>query len=100
MGMFSFHPLAIRPGYFLEMVSRKEIDNQSVLIAKPVRALIDLICKRKMEWQGIHLLAEDLRIEFNLLHSISRADIDVLKQVYLHKRVGSFLSFLSGEVAS
>ena len=42
LGTYSFHPLAIRKGYFLELVERVQINNQAMLVATPIRALLDL----------------------------------------------------------
>ena len=45
LGSLSFHPLAINKGHFLELVERLKIDGQSMMVAKPVRALMDLVCR-------------------------------------------------------
>ncbi len=94
-GSFSFHPLAIQPGYFLELVERVTISEQAMLIAKPFRALMDLVCLRKVEWQGMSWLTEGLRIDYELLRSITSADIRTLDLVYKQKRVRSFLKSLA-----
>jgi hypothetical protein len=44
-----FHPLAIAPGYFLELVARQQDQQQTMFVAKPLRALMDLVCLRKIE---------------------------------------------------
>lgn len=94
-GDFSFHPLAIAPGYFLELVSRQQHQQQTMLIAKPVRALMDLVCLRKVEWRGIEWLTEGLRIEPASLRGITDADIRTLEMVYTQKRVKNFLKSLA-----
>lgn len=98
MGNYSFHPLAIQPGYFLECVNRHQLDGQTMLIAKPCRALMDIICLRKLDWQGIGWLTDGLRVDLELLRAISGKDIHILQFVYKHKRVKSFLSALSREL--
>jgi predicted transcriptional regulator of viral defense system len=98
LGAYSFHPLAIQSGYFLELVNRVQVDGQIMLVAKPCRALMDLICLRKVSWKGMGWLAEGLRIDSDLLSSITRRDINTLDLVYKHKRVKSFLSSLSLEL--
>ena len=97
-GIYSFHPLATRPGFFLELVSRLQIDGQTMLVAKPFRALMDLICLRKVEWKGIEWLLEGLRIDLSLLGNITNGDIQTLQRVYKHKRIQSFLSALGREL--
>ncbi len=98
MGSYSFHPLAIQQGYFLELVNRHQIDGQTMLVAKPCRALTDLICQQKQKWQGMGWLTESLRIDLEFLRTITATDIQTLKLVYKHKRVKSFLSSLALEL--
>lgn len=95
LGSFSFHPLAIQPGYFLELVVRQQIQQQTMLVAKPVRALMDLVCLRKVEWQGMSWLTEGMRIDYDSLRTITNADITTLEAVYTQKRVKSFLRSLA-----
>ena len=97
-GLYSFHPLAIQSGYFLEMVSRVQLDGQMVLMARPCRALLDLVCLQKKSWKGINWLYEGLRIDSDFLETITRRDINILKLIYKHKRVKFFLSSLSLEL--
>lgn len=98
LGNFTFTPLAIKKGYFLELVTRHTLDGQTVLVAAPCRALMDLICLRKVIWQGMGWISEGLRIDPDLLNSISRNDLTTLQQVYKHQRVQSFLSLLNEEL--
>jgi hypothetical protein len=95
LGSFSFHPLAIRPGFFLEFVSREHIQQQTMFVAKPFRALMDLVCLRKVEWQGLGWLTDGLRTDDENLRSITNADIRTLDRVYAQKRVRSFLHSLA-----
>jgi predicted transcriptional regulator of viral defense system len=99
-GGFSFHPLAINNGYFLELVERKQITEQSMLIAEPFRALMDLVCLRKTEWQGMSWLTDGLRIDSEQLRSITGADIRTLSETYKQKRVKNFLESLSRELGN
>lgn len=95
-GRFSFHPLALHAGGFLELVQRVQIIQQTMLVAEPFRALMDLVCLRKIEWQGMAWLTEGLRIDEEYLYSISHGDIETLMLVYKQKRVKSFLESLAG----
>ncbi len=99
-GSFSFHPLAIETGYFLELVMRQKVGEQAMLIAKPIRALMDLVCLRKKEWQGIEWLIDGMRIDYDYLRTINNADIRTLKFVYKQKRVKKFLEELSRELGN
>ncbi len=94
LGFYSFHPLTIHSGYFLEMVNRVQVDGQTMLVATPCRALLDLVCLQKISWKGLNWIYEGLRIDSGLLGTITRRDINALKLVYKNKRVKSFISSL------
>jgi predicted transcriptional regulator of viral defense system len=96
--LFTFHPLAIDKNCFLELVAREQIDGQTILLANPLRALMDLVCFRKVPWNGIAWLTEGLRIDPDFLSSISREDMRALGPLYLHNRVKAFLSCLKEEL--
>jgi hypothetical protein len=99
-GSFSFHPLAIEKGYFLELVLRQQVDKQTMLIAGPLRALMDLVCLRKMEWQGLDWLLDGMRIDYENLRAVNRAEMVTLGLVYKQKRVKMFLHELARELAN
>jgi hypothetical protein len=99
-GSFTFHPLAIERGHFLELVLRQKAGEQTMLIAKPIRALMDLVCLRKKEWQGIDWLIDGMRIDYEYLRTVNNAEIRTLKLVYKQKRVKKFLDKLSKELGN
>lgn len=99
-GHFTFHSLATNEGCFLELVKREKIDDQTMLIAKPLRALFDLVCLRKLEWQGMGWLVDGMRIELEQLRKTTAAEILILKEVYKHKRVKTFLEEFSRELGN
>ena len=94
LGRFTFHPLAIQAGYFLELVERVQLGEQAVLMARPVRALLDLVCLKKMDWQGLAWLVQGMRIDEEMLNRVSAAELGILKKVYKHKRVKDFITEL------
>jgi predicted transcriptional regulator of viral defense system len=98
MGAFSFHPLALQPGCFLELVKRVTVNGQVVLVAEPCRALMDLICLRKIAWKGMDWLLEGLRIDFDALGTLVNKDLDTLELIYKHKRMKLFLSSFRREL--
>jgi hypothetical protein len=91
MGRFSFHPLALNKGHFLELVSREVIRQQVVLVAQPLRALMDLVCLRKLKWQGLDWFEQSMRIEPELLAAVTGNQLQTLKLVYKQKRMSDFL---------
>lgn len=99
LGSFSFHPLASQSGCFLELVSREQLQQQTMLIAKPVRALLDLVCLQKVTWQGLGWLTDGLRIDREYLHSITNAEIRTLEMIYTQKRVKQFVGELAKALA-
>ncbi|MEO6065509.1 MAG: hypothetical protein ABIP49_07020 [Lysobacterales bacterium] len=96
-GTFSFHPLALWPGNFLVLVERVEFAGLAALVARPARALLDLVCLRKEEWQGPDWLTEGLRIDREQLRTVTGADIRWLRGVYRQQRVQRFLTGLARE---
>lgn len=91
MGLFTFHPLAIQRGYFLELVERVQQGGQTFLLANPIRALMDLVCFRKIEWQGLSWFEQGMRIDKEDLAGVTLEELHILKQVYKHKQVQGFL---------
>jgi predicted transcriptional regulator of viral defense system len=94
-GHYSFHPLAVNTGQFLVLVQRILITQQTMLVAEPLRAMMDLVCLRKTKWQGLEWLLEGLRIDEEYLRSIQQSDMNALMLVYKQKRVRSFLNSLA-----
>ncbi len=98
MGAYSFYPLALQSGYFLELVKRVTVNGQVVLVAEPCRALMDLVCSRKIAWKGMDWLLEGFRIDFDVLDTLTSKDFATLELVYKHKRMKSFLSSFRREL--
>jgi len=94
-GSFTYSPLAIRPGGFLDLVERRQVDQQTFLLASPVRAFMDLVCLKKIPWQGLGWIESGMRIEPESLGTVTAAQLRVLKQVYQHRRVRDFIAELA-----
>lgn len=97
-GSFAFHPLALNRSCFLESIERVEFGSQVALVAKPLRALMDLVAFRKLEWQGMAFLTEGLRIDGHSLAAARRTDLQALEHVYQQKRPKEFLRRLAKEL--
>ncbi|MEX0583861.1 MAG: type IV toxin-antitoxin system AbiEi family antitoxin domain-containing protein [Sneathiella sp.] len=98
LGQFTFTPLALERLHFLELVDRLKVQQQTMLVAKPIRALMDLVYARKVQWQGIAWLEEYLRIDGESLLSVTSDDVAVLKNVYKHSRMQAFLGHFEDAV--
>jgi|LauGreSuBDMM15SN_2_FD.fasta_scaffold67912_2 hypothetical protein len=94
LGSFEFSPLATNEFQFLVGVSRIKVGQSTTLVARPLRALMDLVASRKLAWQGLDWITHGLRVDTEYLQSLSAADFDDLKPVYKHKSAGDFLANL------
>lgn len=94
LGRFTFHPLAFQVGYFLELVERVQFGKQPALVARPIRALLDLVCLKKIEWQGLGWLVDGMRIDMDELKQVTSTELRTLRHVYKYKRVKDFISQL------
>jgi hypothetical protein len=68
------------------------------LLAHPLRALLDLVTFRKLDWHGLSELTDGMRIDEQRLHDITRAQIQTLARAYKQKRPNSFLNALGREL--
>jgi len=99
LGLFRFYPLALRLGYFLEAVDRHVFAGQTALVAQPLRALLDIVCLRKLEIDSIKALTQSMRIEDELLMHTQSATWQALQRIYAHKRMTAAIQTLQFEHA-
>ncbi|TLU86010.1 MAG: hypothetical protein FDX30_03145 [Chlorobium sp.] len=97
-GQFLYYPLALNTGWFLEGVDRNTHSGQSCLIAQPLRALLDIFCLRKLDYQGLGSLIEGMRIDKDEFASIDKNDLERLRPVYQHKRMETNISAIQEEL--
>jgi hypothetical protein len=93
-GNFEFSPLATNDYQFLVGVSRIKVGSSAALVARPLRALMDLVASRKMAWQGLEWIRRGLRVDAEHLENLCAADFDELEPVYKHKSARDFLTNL------
>lgn len=96
-GHFSFHTIATERFWFYAAVDRIQFGTSAALVAQPLRALMDLVAFRKVEWQGLDWLADGLRIDESCLAALRNQDFSALRHVYKHRRARAFLSALEAE---
>jgi predicted transcriptional regulator of viral defense system len=94
LGLFTFYPLAIQRGSFLELVRRVETNGHRFLVAEPLRALMDLVCLKKVEWQGFAWIEQGLRVDADALNQVTGTELRTLKEIYKHERVRNFIGEL------
>lgn len=99
-GAFKFHPLAIEDYRFLYGVRRVSFNKHTAFVAQPLRALMDLVALRKVQWSGLDWLTDGMRIDVDVLLSLSRKDFAAVKQVYKHRAVNSFVAELEEAVVT
>ena len=100
LGLFRFYPLALRPGFFLEAVDRHVFAGQTALVAQPLRALLDIVCLRKLEIDSIKSLTQSMRIDDELLMQTQSTTWQALQRVYAHKRMTTAIQTLQFEHAA
>ena len=88
------HPAVIG----LEFIERRPLGSQVALLAHPLRAIVDLVTLRKLDWQGLPWLTQGLRIEEAQLRTITRLQVQTLLTVYKQKRPREFLRTLAQEM--
>lgn len=98
LGSFTFHPLALHKEHFLELIERRQFGSQTAWVAKPLRALMDLVALKKLDWQGLAWLTDGMRIDPQLLREITRTQMQTLSSVYKQKRANNFLGALAKEI--
>jgi hypothetical protein len=98
LGSFTFHPLALHKEHFLELIERRQVGTQTALIARPLRALMDLVTFRKVQWQGLTWLTDGMRIDEHMLRKITHTQIQTLSKVYKQKCPNAFLAALAREL--
>ena len=82
----------------MEKVERITLDGQVILIASPIRAILDLVCYRKIAWTSIDWLLDGLRVDEESLRTVSANDLERLRRVYKHKKVRDFINKLAIEL--
>jgi hypothetical protein len=97
-GSFEFSPLATNDYQFLVGVSRIKVGSSAALVARPLRALMDLVASRKMAWQGLEWITRGLRVDAEHLENLCAADFDELEPVYKHKSARDFFTNLRAVV--
>lgn len=97
-GPFKYHPLAIADYRFLGGVERVTFDKLTAFVAKPLRALMDLVALNKAEWSGLDWLISGMRIDDDLLLALTEKDFAAVKSVYKHRAVNAFLAELEDGV--
>jgi len=97
LGLYRFYPLAMRDGSFLESVNRQTLNEQTALVAEPLRALLDIVCLRKLEPGEMRYLTESMRIDNEEFSSIDPAMWQSAKTAYRHKRMAACIALLQKE---
>jgi len=70
----------------------------SFLVARPLKALSDLVASRSLDWRGIEPLVESLRIDEESLETLKTADFRELSGVYRSYKARDFLKGLRKEL--
>ena len=66
-------------------------------MAQPLRALIDIVCLRKLESESIKALTQSMRIDNELLMQTKAPTWQALQRVYPNKRMAAAIDALQFE---
>lgn len=98
-GEFVFYQLPVNEYEYLTSVIRvDEIKGEPFLIASPLRALVEHVYIKKIDWENLDYLTSGLRIDIEQLKKINRNDFSEIKNVYRSKRVLLFLENIQQEL--
>jgi predicted transcriptional regulator of viral defense system len=97
-GFFDYHVAPVDPSNFYMGVHFIQLNNQTVLMASPLRALIDYIYQHKIKRANLHFLIHSLRIDEENILKIPKETFDTLSSVYRTKYVCDFIKLLREEI--
>lgn len=84
--------------HFLELIERRQFGSQTAWVARPLRAIMDLVTLRKLDWQGLTWLTNSMRIDPQLLRKVTRTQVRTLSSAYKQQRPNNFLGALAKEL--
>lgn len=90
LGVFDFVRVPLNP--FFVGIDRIVTDGESFFMARPWRAVLDLVLVRKHEWKGIDPLLKSLRIEPESLSKTDPVELAELEKAYYNRRISKFLN--------
>ena len=96
LGNFVYTHVPVR--CFFSGVELTQKKDETFYMAKPLKALADLVFATKKNWLGFRPLVESLRIERENLEVISPEEFDEMEPVYKNERVLRFLLSLKKEL--
>lgn len=98
LGEFQYYFIPVQKYEFLTGVMRINQQQKPFLVASALRALMDLIYERNIEWQGLDLIIESFRIELDHLLTLKKTDFNEIKRVYRSKRILKFIRQLEDSI--
>lgn len=99
-GEFRFIPVPVLPGHLLAGVKRERLTAGTALLAEPVRALLDLVCHRKVEPETLMGFLGGLRLDEGWLTAQDSADIERYRGVYRFRRMDDVIEKLAEGLAA
>ncbi len=94
LGLYRMYPIAIQEGGLLESVERITFNGHAALVAMPLRALLDIICRRKLAPEEVRGFADAMRIDVEHLRNIAPEVWLSMARVYRHKRMALCITAL------
>ena len=94
-GEYRFVPMPVVPGRLLAGVSRKRLTAGTALIADPLRALLDLVCSRKVEPEALFEFLGGLRLDEGWMRALGMADVHRFRGVFRFRRMEEVIENLA-----
>ncbi len=79
-------------------VGRHEFSGQHALVADPVRAMLDIICYRRLAPADMPNFVGSMRIDVDDLGPIGPEQWDVMAETYQHRRMRECIDVLRAEL--
>ncbi len=96
LGLFDYKKVICDPLFIgVESVAN---EGENFFMARPLKAVADYIYVYKKDWRGMKPLTDSLRIEEELLNSLTASEFEALSRSYQNRRVLQFLSGLRKEL--
>jgi len=86
-GDFRFNPLPLNSGQALAGVSRKTLSGGIAFIALPIRALLDILCLRKLTAEHLEKFLAELRLSEECAARITSKEVSRFRGVYRYRRM-------------
>ena len=98
LGYYQYRKMPVVQYAFLNNTVKRGDKDQPFLMAKPLRAIIDIVCRNKIDEFSFRYLTDGLRIEPDELQKITKRDFESVSQVYRYQNIQRFIKNFQREL--